>query len=68
MLGEGKLNGSEFYVTLPARGREQTTRFTGTVEGHRINAVLPERGLKWQGEREPGSEKPLEPVTAGGAP
>jgi hypothetical protein len=62
LLGEGKVNGSEFYVTLPAGSRGKPTRFTGTIEGNRIDAVLPEQGLKWQGEREPGSEKPLEPV------
>jgi hypothetical protein len=62
LLGEGKLNGAELFVTLPAGPRGKPVRFTGTVEGNRINAVLPEQGLKWQGEREAGSEKPLEPV------
>ena len=62
VLGEGIVNGTEFYVTLPEGTRGKATRFTGKIDGNRINAVLPEQGQKWQGERKPGTEKPIEPV------
>ena len=61
LLASGKLAGTEFYLIIPAGERGIATRFTGTVDGDEMKALLPEEALSWRGTRVRGTEKPLEP-------
>ena len=62
VLGEGKLHGTEFTLTLNTGPGGGTATFTGTVEGNSITAKSAGKGGSWKAEREPGTEKPLEPA------
>ena len=64
-IGEGKLTGNEFTVTLKGGAGGGASTFTGTVEGNSIKAnSTGAKGGTWKAEREPGTEKPLDPAAA----
>lgn len=58
-IAEGRLSGNEFTLTMKKTGG--ATSFTGTVEGNTIKASAASGGAAWTAEREPGTEKPIEP-------
>ncbi len=61
-IGQGRLDGSEFTLALGKTAGSAATTFTGTVEGNTIKAIAPGQRASWQAEREPGTEKPLDPA------
>jgi SAM-dependent methyltransferase len=60
-IGEGRLNGKEFTLTVRNAGGGNPLAFTGTVEGNTIKASATGKGGNWTAEREPGTEKPIDP-------
>ena len=60
-LGEGRLHGNEFTLTLSKAADGKPASFSGTVEGNKIKASAASRGGNWTAEREPGTEKPIDP-------
>ena len=64
VIGEGRLHGNEFTLTLSKPAAGAATSFTGQVEGNTIKAnATGKTGGGWKAEREPGTEKPLDPAT-----
>ena len=62
VIGEGRLHGKEFTLTLTKPAAGGPTGFTGEIEGNTIKAsAAGKRGGGWKAEREPGSEKALDP-------
>ncbi|HSH37718.1 MAG TPA: class I SAM-dependent methyltransferase [Chthoniobacterales bacterium] len=61
VIGEGNLNGTEFTLTLRNAAGGNATTFTGTIDGNSIKASGSGKGGSWKAEREPGSEKPIDP-------
>ena len=55
-LGEGRIRGDEFTLTL-----NKGATFTGTIEGNTIKASASGKGGTWKAEREAGTEKPIDP-------
>ena len=62
VLGEGRVEGYEFNLTLGKAAGKATT-FHGRIEGNTIEAAAPGTSTRWKAEREPGTEKPLDPGT-----
>ena len=63
-IGEGRLHGTEFTLTLSKAADGKPATFTGTVEANNIKATASSRGGgSWTAEREPGTEKPIDPGT-----
>ena len=60
-IGEGRLSGDEFTLVLNKTGDGKPISFSGTVEGNSIKATAVRKGRSWEAEREPGTEKPIEP-------
>ena len=63
VIGEGRLTGDEFTLTMHKVAGGKPTTFTGTVEANSIKASIPGKSGTWKAEREPGTEKPLVPAT-----
>lgn len=64
VIGEGRLHGKEFTLTLSKPAPGGAMSFTGEVEGNTIKAnATGKTGGGWKAEREPGTEKPLDPAT-----
>ena len=64
VIGEGRVSGTEFNLGLGEAAGVKPASFTGTVDGNRIKATGgPGGGATWEAEREPGTEKPLDPPT-----
>jgi predicted O-methyltransferase YrrM len=61
VLGEGKMSGRDFSLTLKKGGKGGTT-FKGRIEDNSIEAK-DGKGNTWKAEREAGSEKPIDPGT-----
>ena len=61
-IGEGKLHGNEFTLTMKGASGAGSGSFTGTVDGNTLKANASGKGGSWKAEREAGSEKPLEPA------
>ena len=55
-IGEGRIRGNEFTLTL-----SKGATFTGTIEGNTIKATATGKGGTWKAEREAGTEKPIDP-------
>lgn len=62
-IGEGRLSGTEFTLTVRSAPAGKPVSFTGTIEGSRIKATASGTGGGWKAEREAGSEKPIDPGT-----
>jgi hypothetical protein len=60
VIGEGKLDGREFYLTLSKSAGATPISFTGTADGNSIKATAADGRETWIAEREAGTEKPLE--------
>jgi len=63
ILGDGKVRGNEFTLTIKkgAGGKGEAT-FNGKIDGNSIEATGGGKGgSSWKAEREPGSEKSLDP-------
>jgi SAM-dependent methyltransferase len=60
VIGEGTLRGEEFTLTISA-GDGKGRAFTGTIDGNTIKASASGKGGTWKAEREPGTEKPIDP-------
>jgi hypothetical protein len=56
------VSGTEFNLEIGEAAGVKRSSFTGTVDGDRIKADGSRRGTSWQAERDPGTEKPLEPA------
>lgn len=63
VIGDGRLTGSEFYLTIYKAAGGKPMSFTGTIDGNSIQAHAPGKAASWKAEREPGTEKPLDPGT-----
>ena len=61
-LGEGKVSGLEFYLTMDKATGVKPLSFTGTIDGNSLKATAAGKGTGWKAEREPGTEKPLDPA------
>ena len=61
VIGAGKLDGREFYLTLSKTADAAAVSFNGTVEGDSIKAKASDGRESWSAEREAGTEKPIEP-------
>ena len=59
-IGRGSVSGNNFVLTVnqPAGGKPLS--FTGTIEGNSIKATPSAGGQSWRGERESGTERPLD--------
>jgi hypothetical protein len=60
-IGQGRMDGGEFNLAFKKTAGRAATSFTGTVDDDRIKAIAPGQRASWQAEREPGTEKPLDP-------
>jgi predicted O-methyltransferase YrrM len=63
VIAQGRLTGSEFYLTMSEAAGTKPVSFTGTVDGNSIKARGSRRGATFNAEREAGTEKPLEPAS-----
>jgi precorrin-6B methylase 2 len=61
VIGEGSLAGKEFVLSAKLGPSNKPASFTGRVEGNTIKANAAGKGASWSAEREPGTEKPLDP-------
>ena len=67
-IGEGTLRGDEFLLTISKGPSGTPATFRGSVEGNQIKATATAKaGGSWKAEREPGTEKPIEPAPKPGA-
>ena len=60
-IGEGRVHGTEFNLTLRGAGGGGGLEFTGTIEGNTIKASGSGKAGNWTAEREAGTEKPIDP-------
>lgn len=60
IIGQGRLLGTEFTLTLNKGGRGKPISFTGEVDGDRIKASAPGTAINWNADREAGTLKPLD--------
>ena len=67
VIGEGSLSGSDFVLTIDA-ARGKRVSFTGRIDGSTIKAGAAGARGTWRAEREPGSEKPIDPAQTLQAP
>ena len=63
VLGEGRVEGREFNLTLGKAAAGKPTTFHGRIDGNTIEASAPGKPVRWKAEREAGTEKPLDPGT-----
>lgn len=60
VLGEGRVEGTEFNLALRQGAAGKATTFHGKIDGNTIEASAPGKAGKWKAAREPGTEKPLD--------
>jgi hypothetical protein len=61
ILGEGKINGTLFTLTVNQGSGSKSTQFRGKIEGNTIEAAAADDpDNRWRATREAGTEKPLD--------
>jgi len=62
VLGEGRVNGTTFTLTMNEDTDDESKLFRGRLDGNTIEATnTGSEQHRWKATREAGSEKPLDP-------
>jgi SAM-dependent methyltransferase len=62
MLGEGKVDGATFTLTIDKGSGDKSKLYRGTIDGNKIEAMgTGSEKDDWSATREPRSERPLDP-------